>query len=220
MSTSLLYHAFGIRGYQYTRTDYHDGQTIFTIHQEPETCHCSACGSDDVQMRGTATRCFRALSIGSRPTVVVLPVPRVECRDCGVVRLGKISFWIMFVGFAEKKAFPSAPAWPERATVREHQWGSSRLGKHCSCMARDRDDRNMSKLEMIDDRFELGRPAGFVVPAQARGHDAHLAAALPDDHIELRSVQAVGADPGERLHRHPRRGERLAVDSDARQRRS
>jgi transposase len=33
MSTSLLYHAFGIRGYQYTRTDYQDGHTIVTIHQ-------------------------------------------------------------------------------------------------------------------------------------------------------------------------------------------
>ena len=32
MSTSLLYHAFGIRGYKYVRTDYHDGQVIFTIH--------------------------------------------------------------------------------------------------------------------------------------------------------------------------------------------
>ena len=45
MSTSLLYHAFGIRGYQYTRTDYQGGQMIFTIHQGPETCRCSACGS-------------------------------------------------------------------------------------------------------------------------------------------------------------------------------
>ena len=37
MSTSLLYHAFGIRGYEYVRTDYQDGEVIFTIHQEPET---------------------------------------------------------------------------------------------------------------------------------------------------------------------------------------
>ena len=50
MSTSLLYHAFGIRGYQYTRTDYQGGQTIFTIHQEPETCRCSACGSPEVRL--------------------------------------------------------------------------------------------------------------------------------------------------------------------------
>ena len=49
MSTSLLYHAFGIRGYQYTRTDYHDGQVIFTIEQEPQTCRCPACGSREVK---------------------------------------------------------------------------------------------------------------------------------------------------------------------------
>jgi len=28
-----FYHAFGIRGYLYTRSDYQDGQMIFTIHQ-------------------------------------------------------------------------------------------------------------------------------------------------------------------------------------------
>ena len=92
MSTSLLYHAFGIRGYQYTRTDYHDGQTIFTIRQEPETCRCSACGSTQVQSRGQVERRFRAVPIGSRATFVVLPVPRVECRECGVVRQVKVPF--------------------------------------------------------------------------------------------------------------------------------
>ena len=52
MSTSLLYHAFGIRGYQYTRTDYQGGEVIFSIHQEPHTCRCSACGSPEVKPRG------------------------------------------------------------------------------------------------------------------------------------------------------------------------
>src|SRR5512147_2473566 len=92
MSTSLLYHAFGIRGYQYTRTDYQDGQVIFTIHQEPETCRCSACRSPQVQSRGRVERRFRALPIGRRATFVVLPIPRVECQACGVVRQVKIPF--------------------------------------------------------------------------------------------------------------------------------
>ena len=35
MSTSLLYHAFGIRGYDYVRTDYQDGEVIFTIRAGP-----------------------------------------------------------------------------------------------------------------------------------------------------------------------------------------
>jgi transposase len=92
MSTSLLYHAFGVRGYQYTRTDYHDGQTIFTIRQEPETCRCSACGSPKVQSRGQVERRFRTVPIGSRVTSVVLPIPRVECQACGLVRQVKVPF--------------------------------------------------------------------------------------------------------------------------------
>jgi transposase len=92
MSTSLLYHRFGIRGYEYTRTDYQSGQTIFTIHQEPETCRCSACGSPEVQSRGQVERRFRAVPIGSHATFVVLPIPRVECQACGVVRQVKIPF--------------------------------------------------------------------------------------------------------------------------------
>ena len=92
MSTSLLYHAFGIRGYQYIRTDYRGGQTIFTIHQDPQTCRCCACGSHQTIQRGRVERRFRALPIGSRPTVVVLPIPRVECLACGAVRQVKVPF--------------------------------------------------------------------------------------------------------------------------------
>src|SRR5512144_3415503 len=92
MTTSLLSHAFRIRGYQYTRTEFEDGQTIFTILQEPETCRCSACGSPQVQSRGRVERRCRTLPIGRRATFVVLPIPRVECQACGVVRQVKIPF--------------------------------------------------------------------------------------------------------------------------------
>src|SRR5947209_12265677 len=92
MSTSLLHHAFGIRGYQYTRTDYQGGQTIFTIRQEPQTCRCPACGSRQVKHRGSVERRFRTVPIGSRATLVALPIPRVECPACGVVRQVEVSF--------------------------------------------------------------------------------------------------------------------------------
>jgi transposase len=92
MSTSLLYHAFGIRGYDYVRTDYQGGATIFTIRQDPHDGRCSACGSRDVISRGHAERRFRNLPIGSRPTAVVLPIPRVECRACGAVRQVEVPF--------------------------------------------------------------------------------------------------------------------------------
>ncbi len=92
MSTSLLYHAFGIRGYRYTRTDYQGGQTIFTIDQEPQTFRCPACGSPQVQSRGRVERRFRTVPIGRRSTFVVLPIPRVQCQTCGVVRQVKVPF--------------------------------------------------------------------------------------------------------------------------------
>jgi len=92
MSTSLLYHAFCIRGYKYSRTEYDNGQIIFTIHQEPETHRCSSCGSSRVISRGQVDRCFRSLPIGSRPTLVAFAIPRVECQACGLVRQVEISF--------------------------------------------------------------------------------------------------------------------------------
>src|ERR1035438_10065196 len=92
MSTSLLYHAFGIRGYHYVRTEFTNCQVTFTIHQEPETYRCSVCGSSQVISRGQAERCFRSLPIGGRPTTVVFPIPRVECQKCDRVRQVDVSF--------------------------------------------------------------------------------------------------------------------------------
>src|SRR4051794_30487753 len=92
MSTSLLYHAFGIRGYEYVRTDYHGGATIFTIRQDPDDCRCSACGSRQVISRGHAERQFLTLPIGRRKTTVALPIPRVECQACGRVRQVEVPF--------------------------------------------------------------------------------------------------------------------------------
>jgi transposase len=92
MSTSLLYHAFGIKGYRYVRTSYVQGQTIFTLGQEPDSYRCSACGSADVVSRGHVERRFRTLPIGPRPTFLVLPIPRTECRACGVVRQVDVTF--------------------------------------------------------------------------------------------------------------------------------
>lgn len=92
MSTSLLYHAFAIRGYEYVRTEYPGGSVVFTIQQNPKTFRCEACGSHDVRPRGRVERRFQSLPIGSRPTVVVFSIPRVACQACGVVRQVKLQF--------------------------------------------------------------------------------------------------------------------------------
>lgn len=92
MSTSLLYHAFGIRGYQYLKTEYVEGGVRFTITQGRESYRCVGCGSGDVLGRGMTPRSFRAVPIGGKPVCLALSVPRVECRACGMVRQVEIGF--------------------------------------------------------------------------------------------------------------------------------
>jgi len=92
MSTSLLYHGFGIRGYQYVKTSYEGGQVIFTIRREPGTLRCAACGSRRVVRRGFQSRCFHSLPIGGRAVRIALDVPRTGCADCGQVRQVSVGF--------------------------------------------------------------------------------------------------------------------------------
>lgn len=92
MSTSLLYHAWGVRGYTYSSTEYREGAVIFHIRHKPESLACPDCGADEVIRRGTAVRDFRTVSIGSKPVILRLPVQRVECRRCGALRQAKLGF--------------------------------------------------------------------------------------------------------------------------------
>ncbi|MDI6451839.1 ISL3 family transposase [Anaerobaca lacustris] len=92
MSTSLLYHGFGIRGYQYVKTAYEAGRVTFTIRQQRGDLRCAACGSRRVVRRGFQSRCFRSLPIGARPVRIELAVPRVGCGDCSEVRQVQVDF--------------------------------------------------------------------------------------------------------------------------------
>jgi transposase len=92
MSTSLLYHACGIRGYRYTRTDFIEGEVLFTIEQSRHTLQCPQCGSREVVCHGEVPRLFRSVPIGSKGTRVLLKVPRVECRSCGITRQVSVGF--------------------------------------------------------------------------------------------------------------------------------
>ena len=92
MSTSLLYHTFGVRGYRHVGTRYEGGRTVFRIDQDPGTLRCPECRSRNVIRRGCTVREFRTVPVGSRPVVLVLPVQRVECRSCGAIRQVKVAF--------------------------------------------------------------------------------------------------------------------------------
>jgi len=92
MSTSLLYHALGIRGYRYVRTDYWLGEVVFTIEQARANLQCPVCSSGQVTAHGQVPRLFRTVPIGSKSTRVFFPIPRVECHSCGVTRQVAVPF--------------------------------------------------------------------------------------------------------------------------------
>ena len=92
MSASVLYHGFGIRGYDYERTFYDDGIMTFRISQARDQLRCPRCGTPHVERRGEIPRTFRLVPIGRRPVQVVLGIPRVFCERCGITRQAKVGF--------------------------------------------------------------------------------------------------------------------------------
>jgi transposase len=92
MSTTLLYQAFGIRGYEYRRTDFFKGRLCFTIEQPRERYRCSVCGSAAVNAQGHKDRFLQTIPIGLKPTFLLLRVARVTCFRCEHVRQVKVPF--------------------------------------------------------------------------------------------------------------------------------
>jgi transposase len=92
MSASVLYHGFGIRGYQYERSFYEDGKVTFVISQARERLRCPQCGSPHVERHGEVMRTFRLLPIGRKPVQVALGIARVFCQKCWITRQVKVNF--------------------------------------------------------------------------------------------------------------------------------
>ena len=84
MSTSLLYHSFGIRGYEYRRVDYFEGRACFTIEQPRERLCCPECGSPAVHSQGHQDRFLQTVPIGLKgwrrfPRRFTRPFCRILC---------------------------------------------------------------------------------------------------------------------------------------------
>lgn len=92
MSTSFLYHAFGIRGYQYVNAKYDGGEVTFTIRQRKTDLCCPECHSRQVVCKGSVERIFSAAPIVRKPVKIVLAVQRVLCLACETLRQVTVGF--------------------------------------------------------------------------------------------------------------------------------
>ena len=92
MSTSFLYHGFGLVDYEYICTQYAGGAVIFSIKRRRGKFRCSFCRSRNIILRGTIPRRFRIVPIGSKKVFLDYEVQRLECRRCGKIRQEKLGF--------------------------------------------------------------------------------------------------------------------------------
>ena len=92
MSTTLLYHGFGIRGYYYVNSSYKNGQILFRIKHDHWQLNCPDCKSRNFIKKGTVTRRFKTLPIGKKEVFIELPVQRIECLSCQKVKQVKLDF--------------------------------------------------------------------------------------------------------------------------------
>lgn len=90
MTTRLLYHARGIRGYRFRSAREEQGTTTLVI--EAPRLACAACDSANVIRSGGRTRRWHHLPIGFLPTFIEMHVPRLQCHDCGVTRQLAVTF--------------------------------------------------------------------------------------------------------------------------------
>ena len=92
MSTSLLYHAFGIVGYYYQSACFIAGVIVVAIQADHWRLSCLVCKSREIHYRGKLVRRLRTVPIGQKAVFIDLPVQRVECTRCQAVRQVKIQF--------------------------------------------------------------------------------------------------------------------------------
>lgn len=86
MSTSFVYHAFGLHGYEYVHQKFECGGVMFRVRPKWRLLRCPACKSKRVIRRGVYLRKLRSLPIGRKPVWLIVEVPRVRCTLCGCVR--------------------------------------------------------------------------------------------------------------------------------------
>ena len=80
MSTSLLYHAYGISGVQYKSTKYEKKSiTIYAEMVDPIQCKC---GCMQTIFKGQKTRIFKMVPFGGKSCFLKVLLHRVKCHKC------------------------------------------------------------------------------------------------------------------------------------------
>ena len=84
MSTSIIYHLFGVKGYDYQRFVLSKGEIKFVIKRKQGHIRCPKCNSYDIVTRGSRIRSLRALPVGHYRNIFLdVKVYKIQCKTCG-----------------------------------------------------------------------------------------------------------------------------------------
>lgn len=86
MSTSILYHGWGLTEHTYLKTDFMLGVIWFHVEKKPEKRCCPECKSRDFSLAGKKVRHWKTVPIGLHPVTIVGHFHRLDCLGCGQLR--------------------------------------------------------------------------------------------------------------------------------------
>jgi len=104
MSTSLLYHAFGLKGIEYHSTRYIGNYVIFSAEMNSRKFTCPRCRNDQIIYKGNKKRWFHMPPVGRKRCILDLLLHRVQCCDCRHVWWPRLPFMLGNHGFVRSFA--------------------------------------------------------------------------------------------------------------------
>jgi len=94
MSTSILYHAFGLKGIRHTSTHFKSDALIFRAEMTNDSIRCPKCGCRQASFKGRKTRWFFMSLIGRKKCMLVLDYHRLKCADCASLWWPSLPFMV------------------------------------------------------------------------------------------------------------------------------
>lgn len=90
MDTSFMYHAYGVKDYTCTATQYEGNNIIFKMQTAKRKHCCCRCGSRQVILFGKSKRRLRTVPIGLKQVYIELHLHRLQCKNCNSIGLEPI----------------------------------------------------------------------------------------------------------------------------------
>ena len=94
MSTSVLYHAFNLKGITYRATRFKGDVIEYFADVKEEYICCQKCGQRQYTFKGRKTRSFHLGPVGRKRCFLVLSLHRIKCSTCGALWWPTLPFMV------------------------------------------------------------------------------------------------------------------------------